>query len=231
MTARGSWGSRPFQAAGALLAIALGLPGCTGLALGLAPRDWPVPFSTQLAGDFALRTVLYLSGFLFSFGLIRLVRLTAGLVAAANPRVEWSVPAPPEAAPTGASPGSSHPRVPSAPVPGHEHVSLSEPFYGFLPGSVQNRLARQTGYQALLYTKISILLTAGAGVLLAGSWEPVSELEPVPREAAARIGAGLYLAAESVSRYISFSRGEPTGSLIGSLLYGAAASLRRVRRP
>jgi len=89
------------------------------------------------------------------------------------------------------------------------------------------KLARETEYQALLYTKVSILLTAAIGVLLAGSFEPVSEAEPIPLAAAARMGAGLYLAAESVARYLRFSRGEPTGSLIGLLLYGALAPLRR----
>ena len=110
------------------------------------------------------------------------------------------------------------------------HVSIAEPLYGFLPEAVQVRLARETGYHALLYTKISILMTAAVGVLLAGSWEPLSDFDAVPPAAAARVAAGLYLAAESIHRYLLFARGRPTGSLVGSLLYIALAPLRRAPR-
>src|SRR5439155_9722092 len=89
------------------------------------------------------------------------------------------------------------------------HVSIAEPLYGFLPGADQLRLARETGYQALLYTKVSILLSAAIGVLLAGAWEIVPETEALPSDAVLRLAAWLYLIAESVRRYISFSRGEP----------------------
>ena len=117
-----------------------------------------------------------------------------------------------------------------AQLPGTTTISVVEPLYGFLPGPVQERFAREAGYQALLYTKISILLSAAVGVLLAGSWEPVSAFEPAPPEAAVRVLVGLFLIAESIDRYLFFAKGRPTGSLIVSLLYGALAPLGRLGR-
>lgn len=111
-----------------------------------------------------------------------------------------------------------------------EHAPLAEPLFGFLPRGVQRRLERETGYHALLYTKISILLSAGIGVLLAGSWEPVSEAEIMPWDAVLRVGAGLYLLAESFHRYLDFARGEPSGSIVGTVVLGALGSRRRSDR-
>ena len=101
-----------------------------------------------------------------------------------------------------------------------------------MPAAELWRLARETGYQPLLYTKISILLSGAIGVLLAGSWEPMSVAEAIPPDAALRIGAGLYLMAESVRRYRCFARREPSGSLAGTLVHGALLPLtRRGPRP
>src|SRR4029450_6485883 len=61
-----------------LAALALGAPGCAGLALGMPLSDWPVPFHPQLDGEIALKTVVYLSGFLAAYGAIGLVWLLAG---------------------------------------------------------------------------------------------------------------------------------------------------------
>ncbi len=104
-------------------------------------------------------------------------------------------------------------------------VSPAEPLYGFLPRAAQERIARATGYQPLLYTKISILLSGAVGVLLAGSYEFTGELEPVPAAGAARIAIGLYLMAESAQRYIRFARREPSGTLIGWLVHAVASGL------
>jgi hypothetical protein len=44
-----------------------------------------------------------------------------------------------------------------------------------------------------------------------------------------RIGAGLYLLAESAHRYIRFARGEPSGGLVGTLVHGASNIFRTSR--
>jgi hypothetical protein len=222
----------PLGAPAATVAVLLGLPGCLGPALGLALRDWPVPFGLQLTGDIGLRTVIYGSGFLAAFGLIGLATalLRTGVPASRPARAGADSTAPegdPEAVESAQSVGSGGTLEPGGPgTDGREsarsgHVSIAEPFYGFLPRAAQLRLARDTGYHALLYTKVSILLSAGVGVLLAGSWETVADMEPLPPDAVLRIGAGLYLIAESARRYVAFSRGEPTGTLIGALVGGA----------
>ena len=292
----------PLALAGAVAAVAVGLPGTLGLVLGRAPRDWPIPFSVQHAGDAALRTVVYLSGFLVALGAIRITSAIIGSgggaqalrrpgwlpesrhpVAAENGRggaedADGPAGEAAERSREAQGPDRSHrqaakdresdlimtgrgeaaeparetrefDRSPQAAARGDEpdrimtgrdgddrreplsdHITITEPLYGFLPEDVQARLARETGYHALLYTKISILMTAAVGVLLAGSWEPLSELDPVPPAAAARVVAGLYLAAESFERYLLFAGGRPSGTLVGSLLYGALVPLRRAAR-
>jgi hypothetical protein len=104
-------------------------------------------------------------------------------------------------------------------------VPLAEPLYGFLPRKDQERLARATGYQPLLFTKLSILFSAAIGVLLAGSFDFAGELEALPDAAAVRILLGLYLMAESAHRYIRFARGAPSGTLAGWLVSGLAAAI------
>ena len=180
-----------------LAALALGAPGSAGLALGWPLADWPVPFHPQLYGDLALRTVVYLSGFLAAYGVIGLV---------------WWI--------AGDSPDGAIETAPNSDAI-EGRAFLSEPLCGFLPAAQQRRIARETGYQALLYTKISILLSGAIGVLLAGSWEPVSVLDALAPDVALRVSAGLYLMAESVRRYQAFARGEPSGTLVGTLVHGA----------
>src|SRR5262245_45963539 len=195
--------------AGYAAAIALGAPGCLGLVSGAAPRDWLVPFGLQHLGDFGLRTAIYLSGFLLSFGLI-------GLVTAASTR---STAGATDAAPAAAPSDSPAAGTDSSKVP------LADPFYGFLPRKDQERLARATGYQPLLYTKISILISGAIGVLLAGSFDFPGETEPLPDAAVVRILVGLYLMAESAHRYIRFARGAPSGTLAGWLVSGLASAI------
>ena len=197
----------PLAAAGAVAAVAAGLPGTLGIAFGANPAEWAVPFGLQHAGGLGLRTAIYASGFLLFFGGIVLVSLAVRAIV--GPLV--GIGPAREADPTG-------------------HVPIAEPFFGFLPAAVQLRLAAETGFHALLYTKISIILMAGCGVLLAGSWIPVSEFEPVPPGDAAAVLAGLYLLAESAHRYIVFSKGRPSGTLVGYLLYGIAGPLLRPGR-
>jgi len=122
-----------------LAALALGAPGSAGLALGWPLADWPVPFHPQLNGDIALRTVVYLSGLLAAYGAIGLVWWLAG----------GSDDGPIETAPDAAG--------------AEGRAALSEPLYGFLPAAQQRRHARETGYQPLLCTKISILLSGAVG--------------------------------------------------------------------
>jgi hypothetical protein len=197
----------PLAAAGALAAVAAGLPGSLGIALGANPFDWRVPFGLQHAGGFGLRTAIYASGFLLFFGAIVLLGLAVRAIVGPRPGV-----------------------VPAMEAEKEGHVPIVEPLFGFLPAAVQLRLAAETGYHALLYTKLSILLTFGCGVLLAGSWIPVSEFEPVPPRDAVVVLAGLYLLAESAHRYIVFSKGRPSGALVGYLLYGLAGPLLRPGR-
>lgn len=219
------------------LCLLLGIPGSWGLLSGMAPRDWPVPLHPQSLGDFALRTVVYFSGVLLFFGGIGLAwAVTRGRGDAplgGEDRGAASSPAPgheqdedlPVGNPTGTFETHVDRRAPTANAEGP--VSIAEPLYGYLPDQVQRRFERETGYHALLYTKISILLTSGIGILLAGAWEPAGDAEPIPGAAVARIFAGLYLIAESVQRYLRFTRGTPTGTLVGSLLYGMLPRRRR----
>lgn len=203
-----------------LAALALGAPGCAGLALGMPLSDWPVPFHPQLDGEIALKTVVYLSGFLAAYGAIGLVWLLAGGEEDEGP---LAVPPFSRSRREGPDPGAGdagHDTAPEGPT------SFAEPLYGFLPAAEQRRLARETGYQPLLYTKISVLITVAIGVLLAGSWELVSVTEPIPADAALRIGAGLYLMAESFRRYRCFARGAPSGTLAGALVHGVLLPLR-----
>ena len=208
-----------------LAALALGTPGCAGLALGMPLADWPVPLRPQLGGDIALRTVVYLSGLLASYGAIGLVWRAWGDGEGSD------LTAPPLSRSRSSRADGDDPSTRArAPEPEEVEregpVSLAEPLYGFLPAGVQRRLARETGYHALLYTKISILVAAAIGVLLAGSWETLAVSEPIPPDAALRIGAGLYLMAESLRRYRCFARGEPTGTLVGALVHGALRPFR-----
>ena len=263
----------PLAAAGALAAVAAGLPGTLGIALGANPVDWRVPFGLQHAGGFGLRTAIYASGFLLFFGAIVLVSLAVGAVSGtqnldtdpgnavlgrghtgATERDEAAGPA--EELKHQRDAATAAARAAEAPSIGEEftdipvegtvlpekdeepaedpgpagHVPIAEPFFGFLPGAVQLRLAAETGFHALLYTKISIILMAGCGVLLAGSWIPISEFEPVPPGDAAAVLTGLFLLAESAHRYIIFSKGRPSGTLVGYLLYGLAGPLLRPGR-
>ena len=210
-------------------ALALGAPGCAGLVRGVPLADWPIPLHPQLGGEIALKTVVYLSGLLASFGAIGLVWLVWG----DDGPVGSS--APPLARDRGVSPDEEDVVRGRSVDDGADEtadgpVSLAEPLYGFLPAGVQRRLAKETGYHALLYTKISILVMAAIGVLLAGSSEVLPVIEPIPPDAALRIGAGLYLMAESLQRYRRFARGEPSGTLVGALVHGAVRTLRGGRR-
>lgn len=209
-----------------LAALALGAPGCAGLALGIPLADWPVPLHPQLSGEIALKTVVYLSGFLASYGAIGLVWLVWGAGDGSDGDGRFAAPPFSRSRREGAASGDDAADGTNK-DPGPEgHVSLVEPLYGFLPADEQRRLARETGYQPLLFTKISALMSAAVGVLLAGSWDIVSVSEPIPPDAALQIGAGLYLMAESFRRYRCFARGEPSGTLIGALVHGALRPLR-----
>ena len=214
----------PLAAAGAVAAVAAGLPGTLGIAFGANPAEWAVPFGLQHAGGVGLRTAIYASGFLLFFGAIVLVSLVACAISGSH-----AADADPDSAPDPDSPRAEGGGPAEDPGPAG-HVPIAEPLFGFLPGAVQLRLAAETGFHALLYTKISIILIAGCGVLLAGSWIPVSEFEPVPPGDAAVVLAGLYLLAESAHRYIVFSKGRPSGTLVGYLLYGIAGPLLRPGR-
>ena len=224
MSAPASGRGRGSRIAASLAALAAGAPGCLGLALGRPVADWPVPFHPQLGGEIALKTVVYFSGLLASLGAIGLAWNARGGGEAAT------LPAPPlsrDAAPAPRAAGDPPP--PAASPPGADAdrpVSFAEPLYGFLPRSVQEHRARATGYQALLYTKLSILLSTAVGVLLAGSWEAPASSEAIPADTALRIGMGLYLIAESLARYRRFARGEPSGTLAGTLVHGALWPLR-----
>lgn len=206
-----------------LAALALGAPGCAGLALGVPPAEWPIPLHPQSDGEIALKTVVYLSGLLASYGVIGIVGLLWRAWGGEQTPVALAAPPLTRARREDATPTI---RAGDADAETDGPVSIAEPLWGFLPASDQNRLARETGYQPLLYTKISILVSTAIGVLLAGSWEAVSVTEPIAPDAALRIGAGLYLMAESFRRYHAFARGDPSGTLVGTLVHGAARSLR-----
>jgi hypothetical protein len=196
--------------AGAGLAILAGLPAAVGAIGSHPPRDWPLPFGLSSAEGALLRTVIYASGFLLALGLLRAVTWLASLARALHDTMSDA-----EGEARDHSGGQTGP----GPAPGDAPAPLAEALYGFLPGPVQSRLARERGYSALLYTKVSILLCGGVGILLAGSYEPISSFDTIPPDALLRLGAGLYLAAESVDRYFRFARGRPSGSLIGLALY------------
>jgi len=209
-----------------LAALALGAPGCWGLARGLPLAEWPIPGHPQTGGEIALKTVVYLSGLLAAYGAIGIVWRFLGGDAGSGGASAGSLAPPPfsrsrreGAAAEGGGPGSDA-EASEGPA------SLAEPLYGFLPAAAQRALARETGYQPLLFTKISILMETAIGVLLAGSWDAVSVTEPIAPDAALRIGAGLYLMAESFRRYRCFARGEPSGTLAGTLVHGALLPLR-----
>jgi hypothetical protein len=217
---------RLLELALSMAALALGAPGCVALACGVPLADWPIPLHPQMGGEIGLKTVVYLSGLLASFGAIGLVWLVWGdddgpVVSSAPPFARGRSGSPDENVELRARPGED-----AADEPADAPLSLAEPLYGFLPAAVQRRLAQETSYHALLFTKISILVTAAIGVLLAGSTEVLPVTEPIPPDAALRIGAGLYLMAESLQRYRRFARGEPSGTLVGTLVHGAMRSFR-----
>ena len=236
MSGRPAGGRKRLAFATPIACLALGLPGCLGLASGAAPRDWSLPPGLFELGDFGLRTVVYFSVFFAAFGAIRLASL---LFPNPHPSVDDPGPAPPARLPADAPGPALRDRSPGAesstgavrrPDDGvasdGDRIGLAEPLYGFLPRPVQERLVRTIGYQALLYTKISILLSGAIGLLLAGSWEPASAADAIPPAVAIRIGAGGFLLAESAHRYLRFARHEVSGTLIGWLAHGAASLLR-----
>ena len=227
----------------AMLALVLGLPIWIALAAGKPAADWRVPFSLQMTGDFGLRTTVYLSGLLVAFALIELIAIVRGRpLIGGGAEIPNAGAGPPGAHPREALPwtrrggeSSKNVKVSLRDIvrPGQvrdeidDPLFVIEPFYGFLPARHQEDHARRTGYNALLYTKISILLMAGIGVLFAGSWEPAGPFAPFASDTAIRIGMGLYLIAESVHRYVHFARGDPSGSLIGWVAHAATAPLHR----